>query len=132
VCICYLYHLPPPFGLLFLQFCRRKNIKDGKKDMAFCQFEIKIAVWEILVLLPCTCVLQPKLVHLYQTPSLLPSALPMVTSASWGLLYSFLYSDYINHIQGFGFLPLPYPSHVQSPFSVWPMSNNITAFVWGL
>jgi hypothetical protein len=44
-------------------------------------------------------------------------------------LYLLLYSEHINHIQVFGFLPFPYPSHVQSPLSVWPMSNNITAFV---
>jgi hypothetical protein len=35
-----------------------------------------------LALLPCTCVLQPTLVHLYQTSSLLPNPLPEVTSAS--------------------------------------------------
>jgi hypothetical protein len=35
-----------------------------------------------LVLLPCTCVLQPTLVHLYQTSSLFPGSLPIVASAS--------------------------------------------------
>jgi hypothetical protein len=34
-------------------------------------------------LLPCTCVLQPKLVHLYETSSLLwEGHLPIVTSVS--------------------------------------------------
>jgi hypothetical protein len=85
-----------------------------------------------LVLFPRMYVLQPKLVHVYHTFSLLPSPLPIVASANLRLLYSFLYSEHINHIQVFVFLPLPYPSHEQSPLSVWPMSNNITAFVLGI
>jgi hypothetical protein len=40
-----------------------------------------------LAFLPCTCVLQPKLIHLYQTSSLLPSHLPIVTSVILRLLY---------------------------------------------
>jgi hypothetical protein len=32
----------------------------------------------------------------------------------------------------FSFLPFPYSFCVHSPLSVWPMSNNITAFVLGL
>jgi hypothetical protein len=71
-------------------------------------------------------------VHLYQTSSLLPGPLPLVTSASLRLLYSLLYSKHINHIQVLGFLPFPYASCTRSPLSVWPMSNNITAFVLGL
>jgi hypothetical protein len=43
-----------------------------------------------------------------------------------------LYSEHINHIEVLGFLPFPYPSHARSPFSVWPMSNNITVFILGL
>jgi hypothetical protein len=85
-----------------------------------------------LLLLPCTCVLQSTLVHLYQTSSLLPGLLPIVASANLRLLYSLLYREHINHIQVLGFLPFPYPSHAHSPPSVWPMSNNITAFVLGL
>jgi hypothetical protein len=42
-----------------------------------------------LVLLLCTCVLEPTLVHLYQTSSLLPGPLPIVASVSLRLLYSF-------------------------------------------
>jgi hypothetical protein len=83
-------------------------------------------------LLPCTCVLQPTLVHLYQTSSLLPSPLAIVASASVWLLNSLLYSEHINHSQALGFLSFPYSSHVCSPISVWPMSNNITIFVLGL
>jgi hypothetical protein len=52
----------------------------------------------------CKCVSQHKLVHQYQTSSLLPSPLSTVGSASLRLLYSFLYSKHINHIQVFGFL----------------------------
>jgi hypothetical protein len=63
------------------------------------------------VLLPCTCVLQPTLAHLYQTSSLLPGPLLTVASASLRLLYSLLYSKHINHIQVLGFLSFPYSSH---------------------
>jgi hypothetical protein len=55
-------------------------------------------------------VLQPQLVHLVsplQTSSLLPSPIPMVAPVSLRVLYSFLYSEYIYHIQVFGFLPFP-------------------------
>jgi hypothetical protein len=114
-----------------LQFCWRENIGDNKKDIAF------LLVWDedsyterFLVLLPCTCVLQPELVHLSQTSSLLPGPLSIVASASLRLLYSLLYSDHINHIQVLGFCPIFYSSCVHSPLSAWPMSNNITAFVY--
>jgi hypothetical protein len=63
---------------------------------------------EILALFPCTCVLQPTLVHVYQTSSLLSSSLPIVASASLRLLYSLLYSEHIKHIQVLSFLPFPY------------------------
>jgi hypothetical protein len=118
---------------LFLQFFWRENIADNKKDIAF------LLVWDkdsyterFLALFPCTCVLQPTLVHLCQTSSLLPGPLPIVASSSLRLLYSLLYSGHINHIQVLGFLPFPYSSCVQSPLSVWHMSSNITAFVLGL
>jgi hypothetical protein len=121
--------LPPLPHPASVQFCWRKNIRD-KKSIAF------LLVWDkdsyterFLALLPCTCVLQSTLVHLYQTSSLLPSPVPIVASASLRL-YSLLYSEHVNHIQVF--LPFPYSSHAHSLFSVWPMSNNITAFVLGL
>jgi hypothetical protein len=76
------------FCPLVIQFCFRKNIRDNKKDIAF------LLVWDkdsytdrLLVLLPCTCVLQPKLIYLYQTSSLLPVHLPIMASASLRLLY---------------------------------------------
>jgi hypothetical protein len=40
-----------------------------------------------LALLPCTCVLQSELIHLYQTSSLLPSHIPIVTSVILRLVY---------------------------------------------
>jgi hypothetical protein len=83
-------------------------------------------------LIPCTCVLQPTLVHLCQISLLLLGPLPIVASASFRLLYSLLYSEHINHIQVLGFLPFPYSSHLHSSLCVWPISNNITAFVLGL
>jgi hypothetical protein len=85
-----------------------------------------------LVLFPCICVLQLKLVHLYQTSSLLPSSLPIAASASLRLLHSLLHSEHISYIQVFYFFSFPYPSHVQSPLSVWPVSNNTTQSILGL
>jgi hypothetical protein len=41
----------------------------------------------LLMLFPCICILQPKLVHLYQTSSLLPSPFPIVASVSSRFLY---------------------------------------------
>jgi hypothetical protein len=61
------------FWPLILWFCWRENIKDNKRNTAF------LLVWDkdscterFLVLFPWVCVLQPILVHLYQTSSLLP------------------------------------------------------------
>jgi hypothetical protein len=50
-------------------------------------------------LLPCTCVFQPILVHLYQTFSLLPGHLHIVVSATLRLLYLLSYSGHISHTQ---------------------------------
>jgi hypothetical protein len=83
------------------------------------------------VLFPCIYVLQPQLIYLYQTSSLLPGHLPTLTSANLRLLYSLLYSDYINHIQVFGFLPLPYLSLAWPPLSV-SCVPQIATFVLGL
>jgi hypothetical protein len=94
-----------------LQFCWRENIRYNKKDLAFLLVCEKHRDTErFLALLPCTCVLQPTLVHLYQTSSLLPGPLPIVTSASLSLLYLPLYSEHINHIQVLSFLLFPYSS----------------------
>jgi hypothetical protein len=114
-------------------FCWRENIGHNKKDIAFLQVWDKDSNTErFLALLLCNCVLQPTLVPLCMTYSLLPGPLPIVASASLRLLYSFLYSKHINHIQVLGSLPFPYFSCVSFPLSMWPMSNNVTAFVLGL
>jgi hypothetical protein len=116
-----------------LQFCWRENIRDNKKNMAFLLIWDKDSYIErFLVLLQCTCVLQPELVHLYQTSALLPGPLLIVASANLRLLYSLLYCEHTNHIEVLGFLPFPYSSRSWSPLSVWPMSNNSTVFVLGL
>jgi hypothetical protein len=65
-----------------------KRSHSNKKDEAF------LLVWDkdsyaerFLALLSCTSVLQPELIHLYQTSSLLPGHLPIVTSVVLRLLY---------------------------------------------
>jgi hypothetical protein len=140
MCIHCLGHLlnsaPPPISgrnlilPLVLWFCWRKSLRDNKKDVAF------FLVWDkdrnterFLLLLQCTCVLQPTLVHLYQTSSLLPSPLPIVASANLRLLYLLLYYDHINDTQVLGFLSFLYSFSVHSLLSAWHISNNIIAFV---
>jgi hypothetical protein len=84
-----------------------------------------------LTLLSCTCILQPELVHLYQTSTLLPSHLPKVASVILRLLYFSSMVDTSNTFN-FRFPTFPYSSCTHSSLSGWPMSNNITAFVWSL
>jgi hypothetical protein len=114
------------FCPLVLCFCWRENIRYNKKDTAF------LLVWDkdsytqrSTELLPCTCVSQPSSVHLYQTPSLLPSSFPIVASASLKLLISLHYREHIKHIQLLGFFSFPYFFCTCSLLSVWPMSNNM-------
>jgi hypothetical protein len=66
-------------------------------------------------LLPCTCVMQPTLVHLCQTSSLLSGHLPILTSISLRLLYSLLYSGPIKYSRVLAFLPFPIPPVLSSP-----------------
>jgi hypothetical protein len=97
------------FHPFVLQFCRRKNIRDTKKDIVLLLVLDKDSYTErFLALLPCTCVLQTTLVHLCQTSSLLPGPLPIEASANLRLFYLLLYSGHISHIQVLGFLPFPY------------------------
>jgi hypothetical protein len=140
-CLCPLpLPLPPTpasrqnrFCSLALRFCWRENIRDNKKDIVLLLLWDKDSYTErSLALLLYTCILQPTLVHLCQTSSLLPRPLPIVASASLRLLYSLHYSGHISHIQVLGFRPFPYSSCAHSPLSVWPMFNNITAFILGL
>jgi hypothetical protein len=79
-CLLHLLHplLPSRFCPL-LQLCWRENISDNKKDISFLLIWDKDSYTErIIVLLPCACVLQPTLVHFYQTSLLLPGPLPTV------------------------------------------------------
>jgi hypothetical protein len=102
-----------------LQFCWREDISDNEKDKAFLLLWDKDSYAEkFLASFPCTRVLQPTLVHLYLTSSLLPGHLPIVASVTL-LLYSLLYSGHINHFQVSGFLPFLYSSCMCSPLSVW-------------
>jgi hypothetical protein len=128
----HLHFKTEPVCPVVLQFCWWENIRDNKRDSVLLVWDKDSYTERFLVLFPCTCVLQPTLVHLYQTSSLLPSPLPIVASASLRLLYSLLYSEHINHTQVLGFFPFPYSSCGHSPLSVWPMSNNISAFVLDL
>jgi hypothetical protein len=51
-----------------LQFCWWEDISTNKKDVIFLLVWGKDSYTErFLALLPCTCVLQPELIHLYQT-----------------------------------------------------------------
>jgi nicotinamide riboside transporter PnuC len=69
------------FCSLVLWFCWIENIGDNKKDVAFLLVRDKDSCTEwFLPLLPCTCVLQPTLVPLYQTSSQLASPLLIVAS----------------------------------------------------
>jgi hypothetical protein len=107
MCIHYLGNLPR----LVLWFCWRENIKDNKKNTAFLLVSDKDSYTEkFLVLFPCIYVLQPKLIHFYQTSSLFPGPLLIVASASLRLFYFLLYSEHINRIQIFVFLLFPYSS----------------------
>jgi hypothetical protein len=70
------------------QFCWREDISNNKKDKAFLLIWDKESYKErFLALLPCPCVLQPKLIHLYLTSSLLPGHRPIVNSVILRLSY---------------------------------------------
>jgi hypothetical protein len=60
-----------------LQFFWREDISNNKKDIVFLLVWVKVSNSErFLALLPCTFVLQPKLVHLYRPLHYLPSWSP--------------------------------------------------------
>jgi hypothetical protein len=124
--------LPPPLYLPcnqfspLLQFCWRENVRDNKKDIRFLLAWDKDSCTErFLELLPCTCVLQPKLVHLCQTSSLLPGHFPTVASVILRLLYSLLYSRHIKHFQVLGFLPILIPPVCARPLSCDPSPTTL-------
>jgi hypothetical protein len=74
------HHHHPHFQAEPVQVCWRVDISNNKKDIAF------LLVWDkdsyterFLALLPCIGVLQPKLINLYLTSSLLPGHLPILS-----------------------------------------------------
>jgi hypothetical protein len=74
-CVHHLGHLLSPSALLSSDFVEKTW--DTKKNIAFLQIWDENGYTErFLMLLPCTCVLQPTLVHLYQASSLHPGSLP--------------------------------------------------------
>jgi hypothetical protein len=105
------------YPLLWL--CWQENIRDNKKDISFLLFWDKYSHTDkFLLLLPCTCVLQPTLVLFYLKSLLLPSPLPILASANLRLLYSLLNREHNKHIQVLGFLSFPYFSLSCSSLSV--------------
>jgi hypothetical protein len=91
-----------------LQFCWRENVRDNKKDIAFLLAWDKDSYTErFLALLPCTCVLQPELAHLYQT--LLLGHLPIVACQFKITIFAPI-QWHIKHFQDLGFLPFPFSS----------------------
>jgi hypothetical protein len=122
-----------PYSALFSNFVEEENMRNNKRDTTLLLVWHKSSYTErFLALLSCTCVLQPKLVHFYQTSLLLLDSLPIVASVSLRFLYLLLYGGHINHFQVLGFLTFPYSSYMHSPLTVWSMSNNITSFFVGL
>jgi hypothetical protein len=112
----------------YMWFCWRENISDNKKDIAFLIICEKDSYKErFLALLQCTYFLQTTFVISTRPLFYFLVPLPIVAFARLRLLYSLLYSEHINHISSLGFFPFPYPSHVHSYLTVWPISNNITA-----
>jgi hypothetical protein len=97
--------------------------KDKKKNKTF------LLVWyksgytgSFLVIFPCVYVLYPQLVYLLWLSIFYLSPFLMMVSAGLRFLYSFLYREYITHIQVLSFLLLPYPSLAWPPLSVTNVS----------
>jgi hypothetical protein len=125
------------FCPLVLWFCWRENIADNKKDTAF------LLVWDkdsyterFLVLLPCTCVLKPTLIHLYQTPSRLPCPLPIIGLCQFKITLS-AHQGAHQPLSSFGFPTFPYSSCVCSPLVCGPCPIILLQFflsiicIWG-
>jgi hypothetical protein len=102
-----------------LQICWREDISNNKKDIVFLLVRDKDSYTEgFLALLPCTCVLQPKMIHLYQTSShsdLCQFKVTILALLQWAH----------QTLSSFGFPTFPYFFCMCSPLSMWPMSNNI-------
>jgi hypothetical protein len=138
-CLEHFSHLPlscitPPLPLPsrqklfcpFLQFCWREDISNNKKDKAiFASWDKDSYTEKFLALLPCTSVLQPELIHLNPTSSLLPSHLPKLTFIILRLLYLLLCSADIKHVQVLGFLPIPIPHICAVPLECDPCPKTL-------
>jgi hypothetical protein len=72
-----------PFSPILL----KRRHKHNKKDSVFASWDKNSYTERYLALLPCTCVLQPELIYLYQTSLLLLRHLPILTSVVLRLLY---------------------------------------------
>jgi hypothetical protein len=103
----------------------------NKKNILF------LLVWDkdsyierFIALLPCTCELQPTLLQLCQTSTLLPGPLPIVASVSLRLLYSLLYGEHINHIQILGFLSFLYSTMCFLPLLCEPCPIILLHLFW--
>jgi hypothetical protein len=70
-----------------LQFCWREKYTIIRKTAFLLVWHKDSDTEKFLALLPCTYVLQPELVHFYQTSSVLPGHIPIVISVSLRLLY---------------------------------------------
>jgi hypothetical protein len=112
-----------------LQFCWREDMSNNRRDSVFLLVWHKDSYTErFLALLPCTCALPPEFVHLYQTSSLLPCHLPILTSVILRLLYYLLYSGHIKQLQVLGFLPFPIPPVCVLPLACDPCPILLHSF----
>jgi hypothetical protein len=128
--------LPPaPAPSLFWPFSpillKRRHKQQWERQSIFASWDDSYTE-RFLALLPCTSVLQPKLIHLYLTFSLLPGHLPILTSRCFK--FSVLAALQWGHqtLPSFGFPTYPHTSCMCSPLSVQPKSNNIAAFALDL
>jgi hypothetical protein len=115
-----------------LQFCWREDISNNKKDSIFASWDKDSYTERFLALLPCTSVLQFKLIISTRPLHYFP-----VTFPYWPLFV--LRLTILDPLQwahetlsSFGFPTFPYSSCMCPSLSMWPMINNITEFVLDL
>jgi hypothetical protein len=136
-CLGCLPHPPNPLlpgrtcSAFFFSDFVQENIRNNNKEIEFLLAWNKDSYTErFLALLPCTCVLQPALGHLYQTSSQLLGHLPIVVSANLRLLYLLLNREHINHIQVSGFLLFPIPPVCVLPLVCDPCPIILPYLFW--
>jgi hypothetical protein len=78
-----------------------------KKKRHLCLFKVSIYTRSFFVTFPCIYVFEPELVHLLYFSPFYLSLLLMMISTSLKFPYSFMYTEYINHIHLLNFLLLP-------------------------